>query len=68
MNRKLIEELQSTPGIDLVAVTKKHTKSEIDELAKLGLRRFGENRVQEFLEKYDPAYEWHIIGLSLIHI
>lgn len=62
MNRKLIEELQSTPGIDLVAVTKKHTKSEIDELAKLGLRRFGENRVQEFLEKYDPAYEWHIIG------
>ncbi|WP_286072605.1 YggS family pyridoxal phosphate-dependent enzyme [Faecalibaculum rodentium] len=62
MNRKLIEELQSTPGVDLVAVTKKHTKSEIDELAKLGLRRFGENRVQEFLEKYDPAYEWHIIG------
>ena len=66
MNRKLIEELQSTPGVDLVAVTKKHTKSEIDELAKLGLRRFGENRVQEMSAHLeDDAYagaRLHFIG------
>ncbi|WP_297565456.1 YggS family pyridoxal phosphate-dependent enzyme [uncultured Faecalibaculum sp.] len=62
MNEKLIREVQSVPGLQLVAVTKKHTKEEVDELARLGLRVFGENRVQEFLEKYDPAYEWHIIG------
>ena len=37
-------------------------KEQIDEMAKTGLTTFGENRVQEFLEKYDPAYTWHIIG------
>ena len=52
MNEKLIREVQSVPGLQLVAVTKKHTKEEVDELARLGLRVFGENRVQEFLEKY----------------
>lgn len=62
MNEKLIREVQSVPGLQLVAVTKKHTKEEVDKLARLGLHVFGENRVQEFLEKYDPAYEWHIIG------
>ena len=39
-----------------------HTKEEIDAVAKEGLITFGENRVQEFLEKYDPKYKWHIIG------
>lgn len=62
MNEKLIREVQSIPGLDLVAVTKKHSREEVQELARLGLHVFGENRVQEFLEKYDPAYEWHIIG------
>lgn len=61
MNKPLIKELLAMP-IDLVAVTKKHSKEEIDELYRLGVRTFGENRVQEFLEKYDPKYTWHIIG------
>ena len=62
MNTGLIKKLQSIDGVQLVAVTKKHSKEEIDELHALGLDTFGENRVQEFLEKYDPAYHWHIIG------
>ena len=62
MNTQLIEELKSYKDLQVVAVSKKRTKEQIDEMAKTGLTTFGENRVQEFLEKYDPAYSWHIIG------
>lgn len=62
MNTELIQERLGDPGVKLVAVTKKHSKAEIDQLHDLGVQTFGENRVQEFLEKYDPAYDWHIIG------
>lgn len=62
MNTQLIAERLADPRAKLVAVTKKHTKEEVDELYRLGVRTFGENRVQEFLEKYDPNYDWHIIG------
>ena len=61
MNKTLIKEILDKK-INLVAVTKKHTKEEVDELHSLGLSVFGENRVQEFLTKYDPNYTWHIIG------
>ena len=61
MNKQLIQELLESE-ISLVAVTKNHTKEEVDQLAKLGCTTFGENRVQEFLTKYDPNYSWHIIG------
>lgn len=62
MNTQLIEELKSYKNLQVVAVSKKRTKEQIDEMAKTGLTTFGENRVQEFLEKYNPAYTWHIIG------
>ncbi len=62
MNEVLINEVLAMPEVTLVGVTKKHTKEEVDELAALGVTVFGENRVQEFLEKYDPAYTWHLIG------
>ncbi len=62
MNEALINEVLAMPEVTLVGVTKKHTKEEVDELAALGVTVFGENRVQEFLEKYDPAYTWHLIG------
>ena len=62
MNAELIKKIQNMPGVKLVAVSNKHTKAEVDEMAALGVDTFGENRVQEFLEKYDPAYHWHIIG------
>ena len=61
MNKELINELLKL-DVDVVAVSKKHSKAEIDAVASMGLTTFGENRVQEFLEKYDPAYSWHIIG------
>lgn len=62
MNVKLIEELKVLPDVQLVVVTKKHSREEVEELASLGLDTFGENRVQEFLEKYDPRFHWHLIG------
>ena len=61
MNKKLVEDLLKL-DVNVVAVSKKHTKEEVDAVAALGLTTFGENRVQEFLEKYDPKYTWHIIG------
>lgn len=61
MNKEMINKLKNM-NVNIVAVSKYHTKEEIDEAAKEGLDTFGENRVQEFLEKYDPKYKWHIIG------
>ena len=61
MNKKLIEELK-TQNFNVVAVSKTRTKEEIDEVAKLGLTTFGENRVPEFMDNYDPNSTWHIIG------
>ena len=53
MNKELIEELKAQ-DFNVVAVSKTRTKEEIDEVAKMGLTTFGENRVQEFIDKYDP--------------
>ena len=61
MNKEMISKLKNM-NVNIVAVSKYHTKEEIDAVAKEGLITFGENRVQEFLEKYDPKYKWHIIG------
>ena len=62
MNIEMIETLKKLENVQVVAVSKTRTKEEIDEVAKLGLTTFGENKVQEFVEKYDPNYKWHIIG------
>ena len=62
MNIEMIETLKKLENVQVVAVSKTRTKEEIDEVAKLGLTTFGENKVQEFVEKYDPKYKWHIIG------
>ena len=61
MNKEMINKLKNM-NVNIVAVSKYHTKEEIDAVAKEGLITFGENRVQEFLEKYDSKYKWHIIG------
>ena len=54
------------PGeIKLVAVTKTVPVEKIREALSCGTNRLGENRVQEFLEKYQqlpPGVEWHLIG------
>lgn len=61
MNKEMINKLKNM-NVNIVAVSKYHSKEEIDAVAKEGIITFGENRVQEFLEKYDPKYKWHIIG------
>lgn len=58
-----------TPLIDahhakLIAVTKTRTIAELKEVFEFGISRFGENRVQELLEKqvHFPDVQWHLIG------
>jgi len=48
----------------LVAVTKTVDAARVREAAALGLRAFGENRVQEAREKVPavPGVSWHLIG------
>lgn len=51
--------------IKLVAVSKTVTVERIREALACGINRLGENRVQEFLNKYQqlpPGVEWHLIG------
>ena len=51
--------------VTLVAVSKMHTVSEIREVYDMGHRDFGENKVQELLEKIDKLpgdIRWHLIG------
>jgi len=55
-----------SPGaVKLMAVSKTRSRQEVEEAYRLGLRLFGENRVQEAAEKFDamPAdTELHLIG------
>jgi pyridoxal phosphate enzyme (YggS family) len=64
MYSKLKEELDSQ-GVALVAVSKTKPQSAILEMYAEGQRAFGENRVQELVEKYEALpkdIEWHMIG------
>jgi|SRR5436190_11769559 len=61
---KFRRELQPF-GAQLIAVTKTHPAEKIQEAYDAGQRIFGENRVQELVEKNPqlPAdIEWHLIG------
>lgn len=55
-----------TDEIQLLAVTKNHPVSAVEEVARLGIKAVGENRVQEAKEKImtynGPAIDWHLIG------
>ncbi len=54
-----------TPAVTLVAVSKTRPVSEILEAYSTGQKHFGENRVQELLNKKDhlPSdIKWHLIG------
>lgn len=51
--------------VTLVAVSKTHPASDIQQVYDAGQRDFGENKVQEILEKYDQLpsdIRWHMIG------
>jgi pyridoxal phosphate enzyme (YggS family) len=53
------------PSVTLIAVTKTHPVQTLEELYKTGHRAFGENKVQEMLDKYlilPKDIEWHLIG------
>ncbi|ADL51504.1 YggS family pyridoxal phosphate-dependent enzyme [Clostridium cellulovorans] len=49
----------------IVAASKTRTLEEIEKAYNAGLRDFGENKVQEFVEKYEKCnldINWHFIG------
>lgn len=49
----------------LIAVSKTRTLEEMEHAYKIGIRDFGENKVQELVEKYDNFHKdvrWHLIG------
>jgi pyridoxal phosphate enzyme (YggS family) len=60
-----LEAVLDRAGVTLVAVSKTKPVGQIMEIYDQGQRVFGENRVQELVEKY-PAMpkdiEWHMIG------
>jgi pyridoxal phosphate enzyme (YggS family) len=54
---------RSRADVALVAVSKRHSASEIGEAVSLGVSEFGENYVQEALEKFPmPSANLHFIG------
>lgn len=56
---------QLPSGVQLVAVSKTHPVSAIQEVYELGQKVFGENKVQEVTEKYPllpKDIQWHLIG------
>lgn len=65
--KEVIENLQKEIGnhTTLVAVSKTKPKEEIRKAYELGVRDFGENYVQELVEKMDSLpldIKWHMIG------
>ncbi|HET6226202.1 MAG TPA: YggS family pyridoxal phosphate-dependent enzyme [Bacteroidia bacterium] len=60
---KITSTLPST--VTLVAVTKTHPVQKLEELYQAGHNVFGENKVQEMVEKYEALpkdIQWHLIG------
>ncbi len=55
---------RSEDSVTLVAVSKFHSIDDIIEVANLGQKEFGENYIQEALEKIAvrPDLKWHAIG------
>lgn len=66
--KKNIDNLlkQIPDKVKLVAVSKTHTIETIKETFELGQRDFGENKVQELVDKHNqlqnPEIKWHLIG------
>lgn len=63
-NYKSIKD-QLPSNVQLVAVSKTHPASAVQEVYDLGQRVFGENKVQELMEKYPllpKDIQWNLIG------
>src|SRR3989344_5760709 len=53
------------PHVTLIAVTKTHPVNKLQEVYDAGHKIFGENKVQEMVDKYEALpkdIEWHLIG------
>jgi pyridoxal phosphate enzyme (YggS family) len=62
-----IKEIRSElpSSVKLLAVSKTKSLEEMEEAYKVGVRDFGENKVQEMLEKQESFHKdvnWHLIG------
>lgn len=64
MYQSILKDLEPTKTL-LVAVSKTKPQTAIQELYDQGQRHFGENRVQELVEKHEALpkdIHWHLIG------
>jgi PLP dependent protein len=60
-----IQKTLATTGCTLIAVTKTHPVEVVQEAYTIGLRIFGENKVQELISKAEVLpkdIQWHLIG------
>jgi pyridoxal phosphate enzyme (YggS family) len=62
-----IKNIKSTieKKVTLIAVSKTKPIEEIEKVYDIGIRDFGENKVQEVIDKYDKLpkdIKWHLIG------
>jgi len=67
IDRAALDAGRDPSGVTLLAVSKTHAAARVQEAAAAGQRAFGENYVQEALEKMDAlsgtkGLEWHLIG------
>ena len=64
IERAAISARRDPATVTLLAVSKTHPVASIEEARAAGQRAFGENYVQEALEKMDAVQglEWHLIG------
>lgn len=70
MRLSIVENINSISNklpdnVKLIAVSKTRTVQEIKEAYDAGVRDFGENKVQELMDKidsFDSSVRWHLIG------
>ena len=66
INQQILNiKTEITDKVDLIAVSKTRTIEEIQEAYNFGQTKFGENRVQEIVDKQSRLpddIEWHMIG------
>ena len=63
-NAAALRSGRAPEDVILMAVTKTHPASELNEVIDAGATDIGENKVQEVLEKYEDVkpVRWHLIG------
>ena len=74
MIKENLNKIKSTlpENVTLVAVSKTKPKEDLKEAYDAGQRIFGENKIQEMVDKYDALpkdIQWHMIGpVSYTHL